>query len=228
MQRKRVNAMESTQLITTITAAVMQRLQQEGQPCSPAAVTKAIPVGISNRHVHLSRTDMQVLFGTDRLTVFKDLSQPGQFACQERVLIAGPKGAIGDVRVLGPFRDRTQVELAPSDCVRLGIKAPVRDSGDVSGSGAITLVGPAGTVILSEGAIIATRHIHMLPADAAVFDCHDGQRVSVQTEGPRGLIFKEVLVRVSDKFRLELHLDLDEANAAGLKNGDAVELLRRN
>ncbi len=216
--------MESKQLVTSITEAVLKRLQQEGQALQPAAKANTVPVGISNRHVHLGRADMLALFGTDKLTCFKDLSQPGQFACQEKLLVAGPKGAIDGVRVLGPLRGSTQVELSPADCVRLGIEAPVRDSGDVAGSAPLTLVGPTGTVVLSEGAIIAARHVHMHPADAVKFGCRDGQRVSVKTGGPRGLVFNEVLVRVSDKFRLELHLDIDEANAAGLKNGDLVEL----
>ncbi len=168
---------------------------------------------------------MLVLFGSDRLTVFKDLSQPGQFACQEKLLIAGPRGAFEGVRVLGPLRAKTQVELAPSDCVRLGIKAPVRDSGDLKDSAPLTLVGPAGTVTIREGAIVAARHIHMQPEDAVAFGCRDGQRVSVRVGGPRGLVFSEVLIRVSDKFRLEMHVDIDEANAAGLKNGAAVELV---
>lgn len=216
--------MESKQLVAAITEAVMKRLEQDLPPLPTADVVKGIPVGISNRHVHLSRVDMLALFGSDRLTHFKDLSQPGQFACQERILVAGPKGAIEGVRVLGPLRAKTQVELAPSDCVRLGLKAPVRDSGDLAGSASLTLVGPTGTVVISEGAIVAARHIHMHTADAAVFGCRDGQRVSIRTSGPRGLVFNEVLVRVSDKFSLEMHLDLDEANAAGLRNGDLVEL----
>jgi putative phosphotransacetylase len=218
--------MEPNQLVTAITEAVLKRLQQDEQTVQPATPAKAVPVGISNRHVHLERADMLALFGTDKLTRFKDLSQPGQFACQEKLLVAGPKRAIDGVRVLGPLRDSTQVELAPSDCVRLGIEAPVRDSGDVAGSAPLTLVGPAGTLVLEEGSIIAARHIHMHSADAVNFGCRDGQRVSVRADGPRGLIFNEVLVRVSDKFSLELHLDIDEANAAGLKNGDFVELIK--
>lgn len=214
--------MDSSQLVATITEAVVRRLQQEGQ--RPALPPGAIPVGVSNRHVHLSGEDLVRLFGTDRLTVFKDLSQPGQFACAEQVVLAGPQGVIERVRVLGPVRDRTQVELAFSDCLKMGIRAPVRDSGDLDASGAVTLVGPAGAVALKEGAIIAARHIHMHTLQAAGFGCRDGERVSVKAGGPRGLIFNEVLVRVSDKFSLEMHIDIDEANAAGLKNGDFVEL----
>ena len=215
--------MDSRELVAAVTEAVVRRLQQDGRPVMPAV--KGIPLGVSNRHVHLAREDMLVLFGSDRLTIFKDLSQPGQFACQERLLVAGPKGAFEQVRILGPLRARTQVELAPSDCVKLGIKAPVRDSGNLTGSGALTLIGPAGAVTLREGAIIAARHIHMHTSEAAVFGCRDGQRVSVRAGGPRGLIFNGVLVRVGDKFSLEMHVDIDEANAAGLKNGDIVELV---
>lgn len=216
--------MDSSELIAAVTQAVIRKLQQEGGPALTPA-SKVIPLGVSNRHVHLAREDMQVLFGNDRLTMFKDLFQPGQFACQERLLMAGPKGAIEQVRVLGPLRSRTQIELAQSDCAKLGIQAPVRDSGDLAGSGSLTLVGPAGTVILREGAIIAARHIHMHTNEAALLGVRDGQRVGVRTGGPRGLIFNDVLVRVGEKFSLEMHVDIDEANAAGLKNGDAVELV---
>lgn len=216
--------MDVNELVAAITGDVIKRLQQEWRPYPPP-VAKAIPLGISSRHIHLAREDMLLLFGSDCLTMFKELSQPGQFACQERLLLAGPKGAIGQARILGPLRSRTQVELAPSDCFKLGIQAPVRDSGDLAGSGTLTLVGPVGSVILREGVIIAARHIHMHTDDAAIFGVRDGQRVSVKTAGPRGLIFNGVLVRVSGKFSLEMHIDIDEANAAGLKNGDSVELV---
>lgn len=187
---------------------------------------KLFPVGISNRHVHLSQEHVEVLFGTGaKLTHFKDLSQPGQYACQETVTLVGPKGVLEKVRVLGPVRKSSQVEIALSDCFKLGIKAPIRDSGDLHGSASLTMVGPKGSVTIAEGAIIASRHIHMHTSDAARLDLKDGQRVSVRAHGPRSVTYAEVLVRVSDKYSLEMHVDMDEANAVGLKNGDIVELL---
>lgn len=217
--------MDSSRLVAAITEAVVKRLAADGQGLKPTVSPRAIPVGVSNRHVHLSRDDLVTLFGGDRLTVFKELSQPGQFAGEEKLVLVGPRGVIEQVRVLGPVRGKTQVELAVSDCLRLGVKAPVRDSGDLAGSAALTLVGPAGAVTLREGVIIAARHIHMTPDQATGLGCQDGQRVSVRAGGPRGIVFNEVLVRVSAKYSLEMHVDIDEANAAGLRNGDVVELV---
>lgn len=217
--------MDSSRLVAAITEAVVKRLAADGQALRPEASPRAIPVGVSNRHAHLSRDDLVTLFGGDRLTVFKELSQPGQFAGEEKLVLVGSKGVIEQVRVLGPVRGKTQVELAVSDCLRLGIEAPVRDSGDLAGSSALTLVGPAGAVTIREGVIIAARHIHMTPGQAAEFGCQDGQRMSVRAGGPRGVVFNEVLVRVSDKYSLEMHVDIDEANAVGLRNGDVVELV---
>ena len=212
------------QLVASITQAVLKQLQRHGsQPA--AATSNKIPVGISNRHLHLSQADIQTLFGSDaKLTTMKDLSQPGQFACNEKVILAGPKGVIEGVRILGPARKQTQVEISPADAVKLGIKPPIRDSGELAGSAGLTLIGPAGAVTLLEGVIIAARHIHMHPTDAARFGVADRQRVSVRFNGPRGVIFQEVLIRVSTQYALELHLDLDEANAACIHNGDTVEL----
>ena len=182
-----------------------------------------IPVGISNRHVHLSQEHVEVLFGAGaRLTKDRELSQPGQFTCHETVILAGPKGALEKVRVLWPPRKATQVEISVSDCFKLGIKAPIRDSGDLAGSAGITLVGSVGTAALPEGCIIANRHIHMHTSDAARFGVKNGDRICVKAPGPRGVIFTEVLVRVSEKYRLEIHLDIDEANAVGLENNDLV------
>ncbi|MDO7786053.1 phosphate propanoyltransferase [Desulforamulus aquiferis] len=182
-----------------------------------------LTVGISARHVHLTREDVDTLFGAGhQLTVFKDLSQPGQFACEEMVTVVGPKGVIEKVRVLGPERPQSQVELSISDCFKLGIKAPLRDSGDLSGSSPITLVGPVGAVTLKEGAIIAARHIHMHTTDAEKYHLEDRDRIYVRAKGPRGIIFGDVLVRVSDNAKTEMHVDTDEGNAVGLRNGDTV------
>ncbi|GAB6180566.1 phosphate propanoyltransferase [Desulfotomaculum defluvii] len=182
-----------------------------------------ITVGISARHVHLTTEHVGILFGTGHvLTRFRDLSQPDQFACEEMVTVVGPKGVIEKVRVLGPERKNTQVELSISDCFKIGIKAPLRDSGDIKGSASVTIVGPAGSVTIDEGAIIAARHIHMHSTDAEKFGLEDGDRLYVRAKGPRGIIFGDVLVRAGEKHKLEMHIDTDEGNAVGLRNGDVV------
>lgn len=185
-----------------------------------------IPVGVSNRHVHLAQKDLDILFGPSQtLTKFKDLTQPGQYAAEEKVDLIGPKGTIAGVRVLGPTRKQTQIELSRTDSFLLGIKPPLRDSGNLANSAAITLKGPAGTVELSEGAIFALRHIHITPDLAAQHGLADGQMIKLSASGSRALDFDQVLVRVSPKFALEFHVDVDEANAAMLNNGDAVTLV---
>ena len=211
-------------VIDQIAAKVISKL--DGATAAPMTVNNRIPIGVSNRHVHLAREDFIRLFGAGAdLSVLKDLSQPGQFAAKERVILAGPGGSIENVRILGPLRKATQVEILPSDAFRLGIKAPVRDSGDLAGSASLTLVGPAGAVTLKEGVIIAARHIHMEPGDAARLGLADKDRVCAEVGGARGLIFKEVLVRVSPDYRLEMHVDIDEANAAGITNGDYAQIV---
>lgn len=153
-----------------------------------------IPVGISNRHVHLSREDLSDLFGAGyELTKMKDLSQPGQYACKETVTICGPKGAIEKVRILGPVRPRTQVEILSGDSFKLGIKAPARLSGDLDKTPGITIIGPRGSVQTKEGLMAAQRHIHMLPQDAARFGVHDGQNVSLEIDGIRFLFYSGCL-----------------------------------
>lgn len=187
---------------------------------------KIIPVGVSARHVHLSKEDLETLFGAGyELTVRKDLSQPGQFASEETVEVVGPKRSFPKVRILGPVRSKTQVELSLTDCFSIGVKAPIRESGDIAGSGSVKLIGPKGEVTIPEGVIVAARHIHMVPEEAEKFGLKDKQKVSVKTEGERGLIFNNVVVRVREDFALELHLDTDEANAAGLSNGAKAIIL---
>lgn len=201
----------------------MQQLSKTGSD-RPGDIK--IPLGISNRHVHISSGDLITLFGTDaKLTGLRDLSQPGQFVSEQQVTLVGPKGVIEKVRVLGPVRNKTQVEISVSDCFKLGVRAPIRDSGDLEDSSRITLVGPAGSVTIGEGCIIAARHIHMHPGDAVIFGVRDGDRVNVRSSGPRGIVFTEVLVRVNENYRLEMHLDVDEANAASLANGDCLEII---
>ena len=188
-----------------------------------------IPIGISNHHIHLTEGDFATLFGPGAtMTHFKDLSQPGQFACKETMTIVGPAGAIERVRLLGPARKQTQVEISVSDCFKLGVQAPLRESGQLDGSAPITLVGPCGSITVPQGCIIAINHIHMHTKDAAKWGLRDKDKVNVKTCTPRGLIFLEVLCRVSDNFALEMHVDMDEANAASLKNGDKVMILGKS
>ncbi|MCR6544898.1 phosphate propanoyltransferase [Dehalobacterium formicoaceticum] len=218
--------LDKGQLEEIVKMVLRQQLSKECCDQPLMKEDKKIPIGISNRHVHLSGHDLEILFGGNAtLTRFKDLSQPGQFACAEKVTLVGPKGVIENVRILGPTRNRTQVEISVSDCFKLGVKAPIRDSGDLSGSAGLTLVGPAGSVTVPEGCIIAARHIHMHPKEAARFNVKDGERINVQTEGARGVVFCEVMVRVSEEYNLEMHVDMDEANAASLKNGDFVKII---
>lgn len=186
-----------------------------------------VPVGVSNRHIHLSAEDLETLFGPDyELTPIKDLSQTGQFAADEKLTIVTPKNAIQNVRVLGPVRSQTQVEISRTDAFALGLRPPVRDSGSLENSEGITLVGPKGSIHIKEGVIIALRHIHMSPKDAEEFGVKDKDIVSVKAGGERGVIFTNVLVRVRDDFVLEMHIDTDEANAAGLGNGAIVEVYK--
>ncbi|MFT9486155.1 MAG: phosphate propanoyltransferase [Tepidibacillus sp.] len=186
-----------------------------------------VPVGISNRHIHLSRKDLDILFGEGyELTVLKDLSQPGQFASEEVVTIEGPKGKINNIRILGPVRKETQIEISRTDSFVLGVKPPVRDSGYLEGTPGVKVIGPKGEVELEKGVIIAARHIHFHTTDAEKFGVRDQDRLRVVIEGERGVIFENVLARVSPNYALDFHIDTDEGNAAGLKNGDMVEVLK--
>ena len=186
---------------------------------------KDIPVGVSNRHVHLSQSDLETLFGAGyALSSMKDLSQPGQYACKETVTLCGPKGAIEKVRILGPVRKETQVEILRGDCFKLGAKAPVRQSGDLDATPGITLVGPKGTVCLKKGLIVALRHIHMHTDDATRFGVCDGQVVRVRVQGERGGLFENVLVRSNANSALECHLDTEEANAMDLSGSATVKI----
>ena len=216
---------QTEDLVAAVTEAVVRHMQEQG--FAGTIGDRSIPVGVSNRHVHLSPEDLQRLFGVGfLLTKQKELSQPGQFACAETVTLVGPWGAIEKVRILGPVRRKTQVEISASDGFRLGVKAPVRDSGDLEGSAAVTLVGPVGSVTLQQGVILAARHIHMHPDEARAFGVKDKERLKVKSEGTRSLVFEEVLVRVNPEYRLEMHIDMDEANASGLKNQDRVAIVR--
>ena len=184
-----------------------------------------VPVGISARHVHLSRDHVEILFGAGyQLTPEKSLSQPGQFACKEQVEVCGPKGSIKKVRILGPERKQSQVEMAFSDCRILGINPPVRTSGDLKETPGILLKGPVGEVSLKEGVIIADRHIHMTPEEASWFGVSDGDRVNVLVSGEKAGVLGRVLVRVTSESRLDLHVDTDDANAFLLRQGQWVTI----
>lgn len=173
-----------------------------------------VQVEVSARHVHLSQKDLETLFGPDTaLTAKRPLSQPGQFLSEQRVTLVGPKGRKENVSVLGPVRKETQIELSKSDARGLGLKAPLRESGDIKGSGACTLEGPYGSVNLAEGVIVAHNHIHMTNQDAARLGLVDKQHVSVAIGGERPITFNDVIVRVSDSFQCRMHIDTDESNA---------------
>lgn len=185
------------------------------------AVLSAIPraglveVEVSARHVHLTREHLEILFGKGaELTPKRPLSQPGQFLSEERVTLVGPKGRKERTAILGPIRPATQVELSKSDCVELGVKAPVRESGDVAGSGSITIEGPCGSLTIEEGVIIAHNHVHLTPEVAQIMGVTDKQRVAVEVFSDRPVTFRDVIIRVSEKFSCRMHIDFDEANAA--------------
>ena len=185
----------------------------------------SVMIGISNRHIHLTQEHVNILFGPGHdLTPLKELKQPGQYAAQETVTIVGPKGAIEGVRVLGPVRSKSQVEISQTDAYKLGVKPPVRDSGRIEDTPGIDVIGSKGRVNLTRGVILAARHIHMHPSDAAALGLKDKDKVRVAVPGERGLIFENVLIRVSPKYSLEMHVDTDEANACLLKNGQQVQV----
>ena len=185
-----------------------------------------VEVGLSNKHLHLRQADIEVLFGKGHeLTAIKPLKQPGQFACEEKVDIVGPKGTLKGIRVLGPARPETQVELSMTDARTIGVSAPIRESGKLADTPSVKLVGPAGEVVIENGAIIALRHVHLSPEQAIEAGVKDKQFVSIKFGGERGLTFDRVLVRSGEGHNSEIHLDTDEGNAAGLGNGDLGEII---
>lgn len=208
--------------IEMITRLTLQALEQQQNSGSGFMV----PVGVSARHVHLTQEHVEELFGKGHeLHKKKDL-MGGQFAAEECVTIVGLKlRAIENVRVLGPCRKNSQVEISATDALKLGVKAPIRESGNIAGSAPIALVGPKGAIYLKEGCIIAKRHIHMSPADAEAAGVKDGDVVSVKADNERGTVFNHVQIRVDKSFTLEMHLDTDEANAAKISTGSTVRIL---
>jgi len=208
--------------------AISEIVKRIVDSCEKTADEGDIPVGVSNRHIHLSQEHLEILFGKGyELQKLKDLSQPGQYACKEQLTLIGPSlRAIEGVRVLGPVRKASQVEISRTDSFTLKVKPPVRESGSIEGSAPITIVGPKGLVTLKEGCILANRHIHMSDKDGEKFGVKDGEYVAVEVngDGKRTALY-DVQVRVSDKFALEMHLDTDDANACGIGNGAKVKLI---
>ncbi len=187
---------------------------------------KQVPIGVSARHIHLSKEHIAMLFGAGyELKEMKALSQPGQYAAEETVAVVGPKGRFDKVRILGPARSKSQLEVSRTDAFALGVNPPVRESGHTAGTPGIKVIGPAGEVELEEGVIVAARHIHFHTDDAAKWGIADKQELTVRFEGERGVTFEHVIARVSDQFALDMHIDTDEANAAGIKTGDIGVIL---
>ncbi len=210
--------------VELITKMVLEAVEKKKAAQSEAGFL--VPIGVSARHIHLTQEHVEILFGEGyHLTKFKEL-MGGQFASNEKVTIVGLKlRAIENVRVLGPVRKNTQVEISATDAISLGVKAPIRESGNIAGSAPIAIIGPKGAVYLNEGCIVAKRHIHMAPKDAMAAGVHDGDIVSVKADNERGTIFNNVQIRVDDSFTLEMHIDTDEANAAQIKSGDTVRIV---
>ena len=214
--------MEKNELeaLTRLVVSCLQNQQEKGNGF-------LVPVGVSNRHIHLSQEHVEALFGPGyQLTKKKEL-MGGQFAANECCTIVGLKlRAIENVRVLGPARKSTQVEISSTDARKLGINVPIRESGDIAGSAPIAIVGPKGAIYCKEGCIVAARHIHMSPSDATAAGVNDGDYVSVKVENERGTTFNNVKIRVDDSFTLEMHIDTDEANASEIKQGDKVMIIK--
>lgn len=210
--------------IDLITSLVIEELKKTG-----AAISNSydVPVGVSNRHIHLSQQDLDTLFGYGhKLTKIKDLTQPGEFACDEVVDIFVNDKSIKRVRILGPVRKQTQVEISSSDARKLRANPPVKGSGKLEGSSPVTIAGPKGKIDLKQGLIIANRHIHLTPVDAQRTGLKDNQIVSVKFSGEKGGVLDNVCCRVSPKYFFEMHIDTDDASAFGVNNGDRAEIIK--
>lgn len=211
------------QTVEMITRMVLQAIRGTEEKAGGFQV----PVGVSARHIHLTQEHVEILFGTGyHLTKKKDL-MGGQYACNETVTIVGLKlRAIENVRVLGPVRKASQLEISATDAMKLGVAAPIRESGNVKGSAPIAVAGPKGVIYLEEGCIVAMRHIHMSPADANAAGVRDGDIVSVKVDNERGTVYDQVKIRVDESFTLEMHIDTDEANAGKIKTGDRATIIK--
>ena len=208
-----------TNNIEMITRLVLQAIDQNKETGNGFVV----PIGVSARHIHLTQEHVEALFGPG----YQKALMGGQFASNETVTIVGLKlRAIENVRILGPVRKASQVEVSATDAIKLGMNVPVRESGDIAGSAPIAIVGPKGAIYLKEGCIVAMRHIHMSPKDAQAAGVKDGDIVSVKADNERGTIFNQVKIRVDDSFTLEMHIDTDEANAAKIATGNTVTIIK--
>ena len=210
--------MISPTLVAGLAAEIEKRLQRS---------KLAIPVGVSNKHCHLTEAHFKILFGAAASPKkVKDIKQPGFYAAEEMIDLQGPKGVLKKIRLVAPYRANTQIELAVTDAIGIGLKPPVRESGDVKGSAGAVLIGPAGKVEIKEGVIVAQRHVHFSPGEAKAAGMTSGEvvRVRAGTGAGRSVVFEDVVVRVSDKYSLEFHVDTDEANTAGIKTGDFVHI----
>lgn len=217
--------LKNKETISLITELVIKELISKGIKIEKER--NLVPVSISARHIHLRREDLDVLFGANyNLTKVKDISQPGQFAAEEKVIIVGPKGKIEKVRVLGPVRKESQVEISVRDARTLGVKAEIRQSGNHKGTPGLTIIGPRGSIEILQGCIVAERHIHMTPEDAVSFGVTDGQKVFVKVNSERGGILDNVFIRVREDFALDMHVDVDDSNAFLIKNRDMLEILK--
>lgn len=209
------------QAIQSIVEEVVQQLNKH------TSKNNSVPMAVSARHCHLSKPDLEALFGEGyELTKKADLSQPGQFAANETIMIAGPRGSIESVRILGPARNMTQVEVSRTDSFKLGARPPLRESGDIKDSAPITIVGPKGSLHKKEGLIIAQPHIHMTEEDAKSYGVENGEYVRVRTDSERPVTLEKVLIRVSPKYKLEMHVDTDEANASLISTGTMGTLFK--
>ncbi len=217
--------MDEKQVIELITLEVMKEL---GNKNGQRQDDDTIPVGVSVRHLHLCQADLDVLYGPGyELTKLRDLYQLGEFAAKETVTIVGPRmRPIEKVRILGPLRDHSQVEVSRTDAITLGVNPPVRKSGDIKGASPITLIGPNGALNLKEGVIVANRHIHMNEEEAKKFGIKDNDIIKVSVSGEKALTFEGVQVRVKDTFKLQMHLDTDDANAAGISCGAKARIAK--
>lgn len=187
---------------------------------------KLVPIAMSNKHIHVSQEHLEALFGAGHeLTQMKDLSQPGQYACEEKVDIVGPKNTLKGIRILGPVRPATQLEISVFDARTLGVEAVVRQSGQTQGTPGCKIVGPKGEVEIKEGVIVAMRHIHMHTDDAPKYGVKDKDIVKVRAGAERAVVFENVLVRVHPEYALDMHIDIEEGNAAGIQNGDKGEII---
>jgi len=216
-----MNMQDNNELVNLITNLVLKELNSGEIPINK------VPVSISARHIHLNKEHLEALFGANHeLTKVKDISQPGQFAAEEKVTLIGSKGKIENVRVLGPLRKETQVEISITDARALGVKPVISESGNLEGTPGITISGPKGTINIKKGCMVAERHIHMTPLNSKVFGVIDGQKVNVKAEGRRGGVFMNVVIRVREDYALDMHIDVDEANAFDISKGDMLEILK--